>query len=519
MNFLKKVDKAVFYPAAVICILFIAWMALVPESAGQTLNNALNFINSNFAWLYILSISAFVIVCLVIAFSKYGNIRLGKDDDRPEYSTFTWFAMLFSAAMGIGVIFWGVAEPISFFSNPPVGEAYTKEAGQWALRQTVFHWGIHPWSVYALVGMALAYVGFRKGLPGRISSIFVPILGEDNLNGKWAKVIDIFAVLASIAGIAVSLGLGSMQINGGLSFLYGIEVNDFMTGIIIVVLTIIFCGSAAVGIEKGMARVSNTNVALMIILMSFFLIFGPTKYILESIATVLGDYLQNIIWLSGYADPNGIYQEKVGFNWIGAWTVFYWAWWISWGPFVGGFVAKVSKGRTIREFILGALIVPTLVCAVWMVLFGGTAIHMELYGQGGIAEAVAANIDSALFVTLGNLPIPMISGIVAVFLIGTFFITSADSATFTVAMYSSGGDMNPDARVKVFWGVIEGLITIALLVAGGLQALKAASVLTAFPFMLIILGIIYCMFKLLKQEFVSGEESQTISSKNKTARI
>lgn len=506
MDFLKKIDKLVFYPAAAICLVFIIWMAAVPEAAGKAINSALNFINTTFGWLYLLIVSLFVLVCFILAFSKYGQIKLGKDDDVPEYSTFSWFAMLFSAAMGIGLVFWSIAEPMSYFAAPPVGEAGTVETAQWALRQTIYHWGLHPWSVYALVGMALAYFGFRKGLPARVSSTFEPLLGKDKLDGGWAKVIDIFAVIATIAGVATSLGFGAMQINSGLNYLSGIAVSNAMTVVIIACVTILFTISAVTGIKRGILWLSNINMTLMGVLMLFLLIAGPTLYLLNSIVSVIGDYLQNILWLSFYADPNGVYAAQAGYDWVGGWTVFYWAWWISWGPFVGGFIARISKGRTVKEFVLGVLVAPVLLSVLWLGIFGGTALHIDLYGAGGIGEAVSNDITSALFITLQHLPGGGFFAIVATILIATFFITSADSATFCVGMYSSGGALEPDRNLKVFWGVIEGAVTAGLVLAGGMAALKASSILSAFPFMIIVCIMIYCLFKAFNGEFAPSEK-------------
>jgi glycine betaine transporter len=505
LDFLKKLDKKVFYPSALICLVFIVWMASMPKVAGDAINAALTFINTNFGWLYLLLVSFFVIICFILAFSKYGQIKLGKDDDVPEYSTFSWFAMLFSAAMGIGLIFWSIAEPMSYFTAPPVGEPNTAESAQWALRQTIFHWGLHPWSVYAITGMALAYAGFRKGLPARISSIFEPILGRDNLDGAVAKAIDVFAIIASIAGVATSLGFGAMQINGGLNYLFGVPVNNGVTVAIIIGVTVLFIISAVTGIKKGILLLSNINMSLMAILMIFLLVAGPSLYILNALVSATGDYFQNIAWLSLFTDPNGVYEKQAGYDWIGAWTVFYWAWWISWGPFVGGFIARISKGRTIREFVLGVLIAPVLLSILWLGVFGSTALHIDLFGAGGIGAAVSKDVTSALFITLSHIPGGNIFAFVATVLIATFFITSADSATFCIGMYSSGGDLEPDTSLKVFWGGIEGAVSAALIASGGIAALKASSILSAFPFMLIICGMIYCMFKSFNGEFTAKE--------------
>ncbi len=500
MGFLKRVDGKVFYPSSIVCLLLIIWTVSMPEAAGKVFDAVLHFFNYNFGWLYLVLVSVFVLVCAVFAFSKYGKIRLGKDDDKPEFTTRSWFAMLFSAAMGIGLIFWSIAEPMMYFAAPPVGEAGTVDTAVWSLRQTYFHWGLHPWSVYALTGMALAYVSFRRDLPARMSSTFEPILGRDNLEGGWAKLIDILAVFATVFGVATSLGLGAMQINGGLNFLYGIPVGTGASIAIIGVVTVLFVISAVTGIKRGILFLSNVNMIIVTILTLFLLIAGPTIYLLNNIVTVAGDYLYNLPWLSFYADPNGVYEANSGYDWVGAWTIFYWAWWIAWGPFVGGFIARISKGRTVREFIIGVLIAPVILSFIWLGVFGGTALHIDLFGAGGIGAAVSNDMTSALFVTLNNFPGGAFFGFLATILIGTFFITSADSATFVVGMFTSGGKLEPDRTLKIFWGLIEGGTAAVLLLAGGLGALQTASIAAAFPFMLVICGMIYSLFKSFDRE-------------------
>ncbi len=501
MSFLKKVDKTIFYISAIICLIFVAWTIALPESANKVFNAALNFFTSNFGWSYFICVSLFLLFCIFIAFSKFGKIRLGKDDDKPDYSTSSWFAMLFSAGMGIGLVFWSIAEPMMHFAGPPIGDGSTMESARLAMRYAYFHWGLHPWGCYALVGMSLAYFQFRKGLPALVSSTFYPVLGQKGINGPIGRAIDVLAVFATIFGVATSLGLGAMQINGGFSHLYGIPNTTSVTVIIIAIVTVLFTISAVTGIDKGIQILSNINMSLAAILILFLLIAGPTVWLLNFFTDTIGSYFQNIIWMSFYTDPMGAYERNAGYDWIGAWTVFYWAWWVAWGPFVGGFIARISKGRTVREFVLGVLIAPTLISFLWFAVFGGCAIHIDLFGAGGIGEAVSENITSAMFVTLQQFPMGGFFAFLATLMISTFFITSADSATFVVGMLTSGGNLEPDASLKVFWGVLEGAIAAVLLMAGGLGALQTASIAAAFPFMIIMIFMMFSIYKAFKGEF------------------
>lgn len=513
MSFLKKVDKSIFYISAVICVIFVLWTIALPDSASKAFNACLSFLTGNFGWSYLISVSIFLVFCLVVAFSRFGKIKLGKDDDVPEYSTSSWFAMLFSAGMGIGLVFWSIAEPMYHLGGPPFGEPNSIEGARVAMRTTFYHWGLHPWAVFAVVGLALAYFQFRKGYPALISSAFVPVLGEEGVKGPIGKAIDILSVFATIFGVATSLGLGALQINSGLNSLYGVPNETFMTVIIIAVVTALFTISAVTGIQRGIRILSNVNITLAFLLMLFLLLAGPTVFLLNIFSDTIGNYLQNIVWLSFFTDPYGSVAEHTGYDWLGAWTVFYWAWWIAWGPFVGGFIARISKGRTVREFILGVLFAPTLLSFIWLTIFGGAAIHIDLFGAGGIAEAVGKDVTTALFVTLQNFPLGSLTALVATILISTFFITSADSATFVVGMLTSGGDLEPGADLKVFWGVIEGAVAAVLLITGGLKALQTASIAAAFPFMIVMLFMIYSIYK----AFIQETEVPMLGDKSKIA--
>lgn len=494
---MKKLTT-VFIVSFTLAILFILWGAIAPKNLETVSTQAQNFLQDHFGWFYLISASVILLFTIYLAFSKYGNIKLGKDDDEPEYSTFSWFAMLFSAGMGIGLVFWGVAEPISHFNVPPYGDAQTADAAENALRFSFFHWGLHPWGIYALIALALAYFKFRKDAPGTISATFYPLLG-DRINGPIGKTIDIIAVFATVFGVATSLGLGAIQINGGFTYLNSNIPNAFSTQIIIIIgVTILFMLSAISGIGRGIKWLSNGNIALAILLLLFFLFFGPTTFLLNLFTTTLGSYIEYLPRMSFRLSP---FDEEGG-AWIQNWTVFYWAWWISWSPFVGTFIARVSRGRTIREFILGVLAVPTTFCAFWFTIFGGTGIHFDMFNNAGIWDAMGQGDYSeiALFATLGELPLATIATVLSIILICTFFITSADSATFVIGMQTTNGMINPPLRIKVIWGVVQSAAAAVLLWSGGLNALQTAAIVSAFPFVFILLCIMISLRKGLKEE-------------------
>jgi glycine betaine transporter len=500
-SFMDRIDKQIFGISSIICAIFVIWAVLMPTEAGTTFNIVKNFITDYFGWTYSLGMTAFLVFSLFIAFSKYGNIKLGKDDDKPEYSTTAWFFMLFSAGMGIGLVFWSIAEPMNYFSTPPFGEAFTPDAAEQALRYTFFHWGLHPWGVYALTGMGLAYFSFRKGMPFLVSSAFTPILGESGTRGGIGKAIDVLAVFATVFGVATSLGLGAMQITTGLNYAYGIPDTTAVTMIIVAVFTVLFTASVASGIGRGIKYLSYINMTLAFTFIAFFLIFGPYRFIADSLITTIGNYIYNFPWMSLFNDPYNVVAENTGYDWVGGWTIFYWAWWIAWAPFVGSFIARISKGRTVREFVIGVLIAPVLLSFIWLATFGSSAMSIELFGVGGIADAVAANVSSAFFVTLEYFPLVGLTTLLGTLMIGTFFITSADSATLVVTMLTTGGDPRPGTDLRIIWGILQGAVAAVLLLAGGLGALQTASIAAAFPFMIVLIFMMYCIWKSVKQEF------------------
>lgn len=455
------------------------------------LEAALDFMTTRLGWLFLVIVLGFVLICIFLAFSKYGKIKLGGSEDEPEYSTLSWFAMLFSAGMGIGLVFWSIAEPLSHFSAPPLGEAGSREAIIVAMRYTFFHWGIHPWAIYGIVGLAMAYFSFKKQQPMLISSALAPILGE-RVNGPVGKVFDALAVFATVFGVATSLGLGTMQISSGLNHLFGLPSTMLVQAAIIVVITFLFVLSAVAGIKRGIKLLSNFNMVLAVLLLVIMFAFGPAGYVVGLIPRSIGQYLQHFLSMSLNLNP------EVQPGWVGGWTVFYWAWWIAWAPFVGGFIARISKGRTIREFVLGVLIAPVIFSFIWMGVFGGAALHLAGIQGAEIIPAVLGDIASGLFVVFQYYPLTGLLSGLALILITIFFITSADSATFVVGMLLSNGNLEPKSSKKILLGGMQGAIAIVLLITGGLTALQTASIIAAFPFMLVMVCMIYSLFKELR---------------------
>ena len=464
-----------------------------PTSFESATSNVEAFITSSFGWYYLILVTAIVTFCVFLIFSPIGAIRLGKVGERPEYSRLTWFAMLFSAGMGIGLVFWGAAEPISHFAgNPPLSEAGTNAALKESMRFTFFHWGIHAWAIYALVGLCLAYFNFRKDAPGLISASLGPILGKYS-KGHVATLIDVIAVTATVVGVATTLGFGATQINGGLAYLFGVP-NNFMTQIIIIIIvTILFIMSAWSGLSKGIKYLSNTNMILALILLALVFIIGPSLFILNLFTDTLGTYIQNIVQMSFRIAPVNAENRQ----WINNWTIFYWAWWISWAPFVGIFIARVSRGRTIREFLIGVLLLPAIISFIWFSVFGTTAISVQ---QAGGIDLTQFATEEVLFAIFNEMPFSTFLSIIAIALIGIFFITSADSATFVLGMQTTYGSLTPPNKVKITWGVILAAMAAILLYSGGLKALQNALIIAAFPFSIIMILMMLSLYKALSKE-------------------
>lgn len=476
----------------------IAIVAIVFRKEFAVMTNAIFFvITENFSWFYQLVMLAFVVFVAILAFSKYGDIKLGNDGSKPEYSTFSWFAMLFCAGMGVGLVFWGISEPVSHYVNPPAGiTPSTAESAGFAMKATFMHWGIHPWANYAVVGLAIAYFQFRKQKPALMRYALSGVLGEKT-EGWLGKSADILAVFASVAGIVTSLGLGVLQINTGLNAILGLPNNIAVQISIIAVVTVIFTMSSISGLNKGIKVLSDINVYIAIALMIGTFLVGPKVEMLNNLTNGIGAYLGSFI-----EDSLAISSYSASADWIKAWRVFYWAWWIAWAPFVGLFIARISKGRTIREFVIGVVGAPTIASLVWFAIFGTMGLHLGETGMMTTEELqqVAAAPESGVFAVLQHYPMGTVLSIVALLLLLIFFITSADSGTFVLSMLSSNGDMNPPKSKKITWGMTQSMMAIGLLIGGSLKPLQTLSIVAAFPFSLIMVVMCVSLLKELKNE-------------------
>ncbi|GGK53272.1 hypothetical protein GCM10007963_22020 [Lutibacter litoralis] len=461
-----------------------------------------NFVSNKAGWFFILSINVFLIFMIYLAFSKFGNLRIGGQSAKPEFKTISWFAMLFSAGMGIGLLFWSISEPIYHFLSPPMAKGGTAEAAKESMRFTFLHWGFHAWSVYALVGLSLAYFTYSRGLPLTIRSIFYPFLG-DRIYGKIGDAIDIFAVLATLFGLATSLGMGVQQIGAGLNHLFQIDGSVQTQIILIIGITLVATISVVLGVDKGVRVLSEWNMRIAVLFLLVVLILGPTIFIFKSFIQNTGSYFSGFLEIATWT------ESYTGSNWQNAWTIFYWGWWIAWSPFVGMFIARISKGRTVREFILGVLIAPSIVTFFWISTFGSTAIHEALLGNETIVEAVNNNIATALFVFLEDYPFAFILNIIAIILISGFFITSSDSGSLVVDNLTSGGKLDAPVGQRVFWAFAEGGIAAVLLIGGGLQALQTATIVTGLPFAIILIIMCFSLYKGLNEDLRKLKKRET----------
>ncbi|ELK48705.1 UNVERIFIED_CONTAM: BCCT family transporter [Halobacillus marinus] len=484
---------SVFWITLAIALLSVVWGAVAPGNLGEITGSIQTYISVHFGWYYLLIVTGFVLFCLYMIISPYGKIKLGKPSDKPDYSYPTWFAMLFSAGMGIGLVFWGAAEPTTFFaSDAPLSETGSDAALNEAMRFVYFHWGVHAWGIYAIVALVLAYFKFRRGAPALISSTLEPLFGE-KMKGPWGKLVDVIAVFATIVGVATTLGFGAAQINGGLTYLTSIEDSFGIQLTIILIVTVLFMMSAYTGLSKGIKYLSNTNMILAGLLLLVMLIVGPTLFILNMFTDTIGAYLQNLPGMSFRLAPN----SEESRTWINDWTVFYWAWWIAWSPFVGIFIARVSKGRTIREFLSGVLLVPSAIGFLWFSTFGSSAIQVQRSGDADLTQLAT---EQVLFGSFDNYPLGLIMSIIAMCLIGTFFITSADSATFVLGMQTTNGSLTPPTMVKFVWGLIQSSMAAVLLYSGGLQALQNALISAAFPFSFVMILMVVSLYKALRAD-------------------
>lgn len=485
----------VFGVSVSVSALFLAWGVFFTESLSSAMSAALNWVTGSFGWVYLLVTLALLGFLVLLSFSRFGKIRLGRDDDRPEFSTFAWLAMILSAVMGIGLISFGVAEPVSHFITPPhaLAEPGTEHAAVVALQYSFFDWGLHAWAVFAVFGLAIAYSTYRKGRKGLVSSLFYPLLGE-RVNGPIGKAIDVLAIFATLFGTTTSLGLGALQINSGLASLAGVPTGLPVQIGIIAVITIVFTLSAVSGVHRGIKFLSEGSMGLAILLFGFILVTGPAVFLanlfLESVGVYLDDFLAMSLRGAAFGD----------LEWMQGWTYFMLAWWIAWGAFVGVFLARISKGRTIRQFIAGVVLVPSLVFFAWFAVFGGAAMHLDLYRGGNIAEVTANDLNAAFFATLDAFPWPAVTSVGALILVVLFFVSGADANTYVLGMLSSDGAQRPRRGVLITWGCLTGLAAIILLLADGLDALQQTVIVTSAPFVVIIAGIAVAFWKDLRND-------------------
>ncbi|MCA0155481.1 BCCT family transporter [Tsukamurella sp. M9C] len=480
----RTTDWVVFGVTAAAVLAFVLWGFLDSDGLKKTTSDVLNWIITDLGWLFLISASFFVLFAAFLAFSRFGRIPLGRDGEKPEFKTVSWIAMMFSAGMGIGLMFFGAAEPIYHFVGAPPGMNGHDVAV--AMATTMFHWGFHPWAIYAVVGLAIAYSTYRCGRSQLISSVFAPIFNRTGGHGVGGRIIDILAIFATLFGTTASLGLGAAQVGAGLERLGWAEdgSSKLLLVAIIAILTLAFVASAVSGVAKGIQWLSNTNMVLALVLAVFVFVVGPTVFILNLLPTSMGAYAADFMDMSARSAAN---EPEAG-KWLASWTIFYWAWWVSWTPFVGLFLAKISRGRTIREFVIGVMAVPTLVSLVWFAVFGGTAINQE---QAGLGISKAENEEVMLFDVLGNLPWPTITAFLVVLLVGIFFVSGADSASIVMGTLSQRGAEEPNRMITIFWGVLTGTVAALLLWVSGddaLTGIKQMAIIAAAPFLVVMVG-------------------------------
>ena len=512
-----KTDPIIFFVSAVLTITFVVCAIAFTDTVDAVFGTSSNWILTNLGWFYILGVTTFLIFLIWIATSRFGKVRLGPSDSKPEYSDLTWFCMLFAAGIGSILMFWGVAEPISHFAEPPQQNADPEsvEAAQEAMGFTLYHFGLHTWTIFTLPALAFGYFVYRKGLPFRVSSIFYPFIGE-RIHGGIGRAIDIFAVLGTLFGVAVTIGLGTMQMNSGLNTLFGVEENRLNQVILIAIVTSIAVTSVASGLDVGIKWLSQVNILLAVALLLFIFLAGSSLFLVRGIIETTGVYLE---WLVPLAFWNDTFGDS---GWQGSWTVFYWAWTITWSPFVGIFIARISKGRTIRGFVLGVLGLPTIFSIVWFSVFGLSAFEIELNRGGGLVEEVVVqeDIPGALFAFLEHYPWPAFVSAMAILIVIIFFTTSADSASLVVDMLCSGWQVSP-TRQRIFWGITQGVVAATVLTAtglGGLEALQQTIIVVGLPFFVIGFFMMAALVISLQKEFAEGSGTQRERTQTPRAR-
>ena len=487
------IHPKVFYPSIVLIIGFIVLSIFGGEPVRLFFSEASQWITQSTGWLFILGVNFFIIFCLWLAFGQYGKVRIGGEGAKTEFSLFSWFSMLFSAGMGIGLLYFGVSEPIQHFLKPPMPQASTADLAIQALDFTFLHYGLHAWSIYCIVGLSLAYFAFNRGLPFSLRSIFYPIIG-DKINGIYGNIVDIIAVVATLFGLATSLGFGARQIASGLQFLFGIDSGVNTQISVILVITMIATVSVVTGLKKGVRFLSRLNMILALVFLTFVLFLTDTLSVMGIFIESTGMYFQRFIeigtWSSSFVDS----------TWQNNWTIFYYAWWVAWAPFVGMFIARISKGRTFKEFVLGVLFVPTLMTFFWISVFGGSGLLLEIETPGILSTPVLEDASTSLFIFLKAFPLYTITSIIGIFMVSVFFVTSSDSGSLVIDSITSGGKLDAPVGQRIFWALIEGFVAIALLLGGGLAAMQTASVSTGILFLLILFVICYSLIIDLKKD-------------------
>lgn len=505
-----RIDRPVLIISASVVAAVVVLGSIFPDRLESTATTVLTEVIDGFGWAFVLGATAFVVFALWLALSRFGRIPLGQDGEKPEFSTRSWIAMMFSAGMGIGLMFYGVTEPISHLMEPPVAnvEPGTSAAAKQAMNYTMFHWALHPWAIYAVVGLALAYAQFRKGRTGGFSSAFVPLIG-DRANGRSGRAIDVLAIFATLFGSATSLGLGALQINGGLGQALDVHIGTPTQILIIAVLTACFVVSAVTGVAKGIQLLSNINMVLAVLLLLFLFVAGPTIFILNLMPAMTGNYL---VALPTMATRTGAFG---GHDWLAAWTIFYWAWWISWTPFVGAFIARISRGRTIRQFVLGVMAAPSVVSLVWFAVLGGSAIRLQQSGRADIAGANEQSQEAAMFAVLHQFPWAGFTTALVIVLVAIFFVSGADAASVVMGSLSSRGADHPPRAVVVLWGVLTGAVAAVLLLAGGLQGLKTLTIIVAAPFLVIMVGLCVALARDLARDPAARRQHRHLAGRQR----
>ncbi|AZS52083.1 BCCT family transporter [Entomomonas moraniae] len=500
-NSIKKssYNPYVFFGSLIVLLVMVLYVSIFKVQAQEQMDVAKAWINTNFGWFYVLTVAIILITSVFLFFSRYGDIKLGPDHSKPNYSTMSWLSMLFAAGMGIGLMFWGVSEPIVHFLSPPDAKPETIEAARESMKLVFFHWGLSAWAIYAVVAVILAYFAFRHGLPLTLRSALYPLIGN-RIYGVCGHLVDIFAVLGTIIGVSTTLGMGVQQINSGLNHLYDLPMGVGIQALLIIVTMMLVSCSVFSGLDKGVKRLSELNMVFAILLLLFVLVCGPTLFILQTFMQNMGGYLSGIV-----SRTFNLYAYE-STDWVGNWTIFYWAWWLAWSPFVGSFIARISRGRTIREFIAGAMLVPAAFTLIWMTVFGDTALHFVLYDNyQALADSVSNNYSMGLFTFLEHFPFSSFACFFAVLMIFLFFVTSADSASMVIDMFASNGKTDTPVWQSLFWVIVITVVTIALMYSNGLQALQTASILSALPFAF---ALLFAMWGLVKALFLDATKKE-----------